>query len=364
MIIMGCGVDREQANDLIAMGFTTVYSSSPGFCISYNSSDCGKSTATNCLIKTTIPPKGSGLPTTVRCLTEDPSAAIANGIVNNGDVIIDDSIEESISDDENSISNGDPLYYSTVNDFPDITNSNDVLFYTEGESFIRHFIAGVVDTALEIKGEYTNVYSLSPIEYSGTSIIKPFGNSDRDFTSGSISLWVNFDSTIIKPFTILPINPSPVASAKSRLYMIDEISKLQVVIESNDENNSLLGKIFISNELKNSFTIGNKNAWHHIYTIWDETRFTIFIDNAEKYSYIGTMPNLKNVNLKFKLNTYTMSQCGLQWYWTVDWLGHKTYQWLLYPWTANTKFRIDNIKVWDKIISSNPSFEFNNGEGI
>jgi hypothetical protein len=129
-------------------------------------------------------------------------------------------------------------------------------------------------------------------------------------SKGTVSFWVNMNSSNYIESSIFPVTIKPEGNSKSELYSISQDkSKIQLYIYSHNAGNIecilSVGGIDI---LK--YSIGDKNIWHHIYILWDENNLKLFINGKEVKTYNGDMPDLSQLSCSFKMYGEVYSKGG------------------------------------------------------
>jgi hypothetical protein len=172
-------------------------------------------------------------------------------------------------------------------------------------------------------GKWGNCLRLqSNSRFAGTNYLHPLG-SGQVFNTGTMSFWIN-------------MNDSFGVSQSCRIHF-GGVSNYVLVAD---------GKVALVingvTRLQRNLTLQNTGQWHHVYCIWDKDaglsgglRIRFFIDGIE---------------LLTAVDDWSMGSLYLAFF-----IGDTAF--------VSVNIQIDNLKIWNHVVTEDPSFEWNGGAG-
>lgn len=244
-----------------------------------------------------------------------------------------------------------PIYSSSMNSLDSLTNSASI-----GSDRASTSATGLCNSETFSSGYLDRYYyiSVSGNNYasqSGSRIIKPTGDETINLSNGTLSFWMNLR-------TIASVN-GMVSQAGCKVFSLDK-SVIQLNFESKDASN-IVCSLYINNEKIISNEVANNNKWFHVYIVWGDEiknnkKLRVFIDKEEIISYSEALPDMSNFNFHTTLDGYVLAH------------GARKCKKVLGIWKnctnitggTNSSVYIDEMKLWDNVVSEDPETEFNN----
>jgi len=258
-----------------------------------------------------------------------------------------------------------PVYWSKCTDMDDITKTPEIVSRyspstsTSGSIVTESFI---VDGPFSnnVWYRYNRAYSdnqATPQTLDDTRIVYPSGEHALNWSRGTVSLWIKSNSTIDGSF-----QASMMGTAQSDV-VIGEESKIAVrlydyYMRNGGGQSSSCQYILYLGGTSIGYVNVTRNVWHHVYMVWDSgcsldggtKTIRLFIDGVEQINSMAMLPDLTSWVLGMTMRSYAYA-IGLHYigpYWGVD---TKVYEY------------VENIKIWDHVVSEDPSWLYNGGVG-
>jgi len=243
-----------------------------------------------------------------------------------------------------------PVYWSRMESMDDITSPE----ISEGKPYTEFIGTCTSETFPMSKfgGGYClynydygdkNLINASP--HSGSRYIYPFGKGGiKNMDEGTISFWFKLDGRKISDQLV----SNSIISGK--IEICNEISNLfRFDIRYFDEKIRISeASLMLNGNFIGSFKI-TKGNWLYILVIWDRGKklgggksVRIFANKDEVLSTNSDLPDLSNFLMKIALNCETQAcvNSGASFYTSID-----------------------NIKIWDNVVTEDPNIFYNNGNG-
>jgi len=257
-----------------------------------------------------------------------------------------------------------PSYWSRIESSDNICSSE----IHEGKPFSE--FTGTCSSETFPEGKFGNGYCLYNYDYSnnediisshsGSRDIYPFGKGNkRDMNKGTVSLWFNIEVDSLAKSSFAADN-----YAKSYIEISGENSNLFCIIISKDANLLLPltgnGLLTINDESLNVQFDFDEGMWIHLFVLWDGSNnleggksVRIFINGTEILNSITELPELAEFAMRFKIKNET--------------LARKTnvgmFQYLYKNGMSYSYIRVDNIQIWNDVVTEDPDLFYNNGNG-
>ncbi len=257
-----------------------------------------------------------------------------------------------------------PIYFNTFNSIDSLTSpeiSDISTTITNGDLAEESSITGKIDNAFERYFTNTNYIADGSLQtFQGSRDFYPLGNNPGDYTNGTVSVWINLDSSLsytnTSPWFIFQ---SPYGMAESHFIAFsDDQSKLSFDVYSIN-GASIKGDLYINGVLQGSYDFGGKNEWYHLYFVWNAQSMNVFVNNQMAINYDGDMPDLSDMICFFRLFEKTEALAGI---YGIIWLGSPCTSAIVTQ--SISVGRIDNFKIWKSDRANDLSNEYNDGSGI
>lgn len=210
-----------------------------------------------------------------------------------------------------------PIYFNKMESW---NNCN-----TPNIGFGSYQIISGVPSLTSVTGKFNN--GLEAFSSSLSHVVQINATLNNELENGTISYYVNRGSNSV-----------------SYIRCILQDSSLSNIIEFRYDG---FKKLAINNteELSGTSAGTSDNVWYHLYAIWDKNSglagsksFRIFIDGVEDTSMdSGTLLNNNIAFFKILMSSASSS--------------------------TSARPRIDNLKIWDHVVSEDPSWIYNSGTG-
>ena len=236
-----------------------------------------------------------------------------------------------------------PLYWDKCESIAVETNAE---IYEPGNAPILYhwYFGSYVFTTGAMK--FNNGIGITPNDGISYSYIKPFGEATKDFNKGTLSVWFKVGgyspSTILHALAFGSLSnsgyPPPLFAPQAGGWGI----KFEL-----EGTNPYLGAYLnygLTSEDDYLSTL-TKDTIYHLYIVWDRSgglsggkTLRAFINGTEILSSTNTFDNMSSHNFMVQFSHYNNV-----------------------PSTFSTL--IDNLKIWDRVVTEDPSWEYNGGTG-
>lgn len=257
-----------------------------------------------------------------------------------------------------------PAYWSRMESMENITSSE----IREGKPYTE--FTGTCTSETFPEGKFGSGYCLYNYDYSNdvdeikrhsaNRTIYPFGKGvKKNFNKGTISLWCKIKlNSLVKNY---------LASdnyAKSFIEISEMNSDLFHITIEQSANlfapDIVFSTVVINNETILTSAKINEGIWTHLFIVWDgdrnlkgEKSILIFIDGNEIMSSSFELPDLSKFIMIVKLKGDTLARrtdVGI-------------FQNLIKNGESYSYTQVDNIQIWNDVVTEDPNIFYNNGNG-
>jgi hypothetical protein len=248
-----------------------------------------------------------------------------------------------------------PVYWSRMESMDNITSPE----ISEGKPFTE--FTGTCTSETFPESKFGGGYSLYSYDYSddedkikshsGSRDIYPFGkNKAKNMNKGTISLWFNIACTLsgwMWNDANYAKSTIDISSGSLNMFQVQILYNILPVCN-----------LIINGNIINQYLISSQNLFH-LFIIWDSNKnltdsksVRIFIDNVEVISTNVDIPDLSNFTMIFKLNSEISAQrCRSP----LSGVTKNHY--------SSSRTSIDNIQIWNDVVTEDPNIFYNNGNG-